>query len=56
MYLTEMIKHLQDLVDKGIAPTAIIKAYDPGTEEYEEITGFTFSSFEVILQTDVMNL
>jgi hypothetical protein len=45
------VRDLIEVLGK-VDPNLIVKAYDPDVEFYDEITGFEFDSYSVILQTD----
>jgi hypothetical protein len=47
-----MIRQLQNFIEHGLKPTAIIKSWDGDSGEWQPVTGFLYDADSVELQTD----
>jgi len=52
MTVEGMIRQLQNLIEHGLKPTAVIKAWDGDSGEWQPVTGFLYDADSVELQTD----
>lgn len=47
-----MIRQLQNFIEHGLKPTAIVKAWNGDSNEWQPVTGFLYDAESVELQTD----
>jgi len=47
-----MIRQLQNLIEHGLKPIAIIKSWDGDSEQFQPVSGFVYDADSVELQTD----
>lgn len=52
MTLSNLIEQLQDMRDHGVSGNAVVRAFDPDSAAYEEVTGMLCGTDGVTLQTD----